>query len=50
MTITSGVEAAKFARIWRGRTKRENASAYERYWLSWVLYWWDRAARGKWHP
>ena len=34
MTTTSGVVAAKFARVWRGRTKRENANAYERYWLA----------------
>jgi heme-degrading monooxygenase HmoA len=24
---------ARFARIWRGRTTRANADAYERYWL-----------------
>jgi hypothetical protein len=24
---------AKYARIWRGRTTRENADAYQRYWL-----------------
>lgn len=24
---------AKYARIWRGRTARENADAYQRYWL-----------------
>lgn len=25
---------ARFARIWRGRTTREKADAYERYWLA----------------
>jgi heme-degrading monooxygenase HmoA len=24
---------ARYARIWRGRTSRENADAYQRYWL-----------------
>ena len=26
--------AAKFARVWRGRTKRDKADEYERYWLA----------------
>lgn len=25
---------ARFARIWRGRTTRDNADAYQRYWLA----------------
>ena len=25
---------AKFARVWRGRTPRDKADAYERYWLA----------------
>ncbi len=34
MTTTADRTAAKFARIWRGRTKRERADEYERYWLA----------------
>jgi hypothetical protein len=31
---TSFQPPARFARIWRGRTTREKADAYERYWLA----------------
>jgi heme-degrading monooxygenase HmoA len=30
----SGAAGARFVRIWRGRTRREKADAYERYWLA----------------
>jgi len=33
MTASPGSTQARFARIWRGRTTREKADAYERYWL-----------------
>lgn len=31
---TSSRTTPRFARIWRGRTTREKADAYERYWLA----------------
>jgi heme-degrading monooxygenase HmoA len=31
--VTSTASPARFARIWRGRTKKEKADAYQRYWL-----------------
>jgi len=34
MATTNGPAAtARFARIWRGRTTRDSADEYERYWL-----------------
>jgi heme-degrading monooxygenase HmoA len=34
MATIAGMKAAKFARVWRGRTKRDKADEYERYWLA----------------
>jgi hypothetical protein len=34
MATTTGMKAAKFARVWRGRTRRDRADEYERYWLA----------------
>jgi hypothetical protein len=34
MAATAGMKAAKFARVWRGRTRRDRADEYERYWLA----------------
>jgi heme-degrading monooxygenase HmoA len=34
MTFTAGMKAAKFARVWRARTRREEADEYQRYWLA----------------
>jgi heme-degrading monooxygenase HmoA len=31
--MTATLPVPRFARIWRGRTLKENAEAYERYWL-----------------
>lgn len=31
---TAARTTPRFVRIWRGRTTRENADAYERYWLA----------------
>ena len=31
--MASTARVARFARIWRGRTKRDEADAYQRYWL-----------------
>ena len=33
MTSTSRTVRPKFARVWRGRTTRDKADAYEHYWL-----------------
>ena len=32
-TTNNAAPTPRFARIWRGRTTRANADAYERYWL-----------------
>ena len=34
MNTVGDTAVAKFARIWRGRTKRERADEYEVYWLA----------------
>ena len=34
MATTTDMKAAKFARVWRGRTWRDKADEYERYWLA----------------
>ena len=31
--MSGTTRTARFARIWRGRTTRDNADTYERYWL-----------------
>jgi heme-degrading monooxygenase HmoA len=31
--VTIPADQARFARIWRGRTKKDNAEEYQRYWL-----------------
>jgi heme-degrading monooxygenase HmoA len=32
--MTSASRAARYVRVWRGRTTRDKADAYERYWLA----------------
>jgi heme-degrading monooxygenase HmoA len=34
MTTTADMTDVKFARVWRGRTRRDKADEYERYWLA----------------
>jgi heme-degrading monooxygenase HmoA len=34
MATTTGMQAAKFARVWRGRTRSDRSDEYERYWLA----------------
>jgi hypothetical protein len=31
--VTITADPARFARIWRGRTKKDKAEEYQRYWL-----------------